>query len=262
MGRGRTRRNLRRQAATVLRAGAVERARPDPEGAPVRPHQQRGQPRRGRQGVLLLPRQHADPLVHEVSLQVSAARVSLPGPGRDQPEPIAGRGGVRTARYRRVRRRPVLRRVRRIRQGEPGGHPGPHHRPQPRARSGRLQVLPTLWFRNTWSWDADEPRPSLREVGPGVIQATHSELGEMWLHCDGSPDLLFTENESNAARLWGRPNATPYVKDAFHDYVISGTRRSGQSGHEPEPRLPPNTRSTCPAAVATTVRLRLAPSPA
>ena len=63
--------HLRRQAATLLRPRALERARPDPQGAPVRPHQQRGQPRRGRQGVLLLRRLHADALVHEVSVQVS-----------------------------------------------------------------------------------------------------------------------------------------------------------------------------------------------
>ena len=88
--------------------------------------------------------------------------------------------------------------------------------------AARLRVLPTLWFRNTWSWGEDERKPSLREVGPGVIQASHHELGEYWLHCDGAPELLFTENESNAQRLWGQPNASPYVKDAFHAYVISG----------------------------------------
>ena len=60
----------------MLRAGAVERQGPDPQGAPVRADQQRGQPRRGRQGVLLLPRQHPDPLVHEVPLQVSAGQLS------------------------------------------------------------------------------------------------------------------------------------------------------------------------------------------
>ncbi|MGB7948264.1 MAG: glucosidase, partial [Candidatus Binatia bacterium] len=95
--------------------------------------------------------------------------------------------------------------------------------------AARLRVLPTLWFRNTWSW-GDDPstssgqaasKPSLREVKPGAIQASHDELGEYWLHCDGSPELLFTENESNAQRLWGQPNASPYVKDAFHRYVIS-----------------------------------------
>ena len=88
--------------------------------------------------------------------------------------------------------------------------------------AARLRVLPTLWFRNTWSWGDDERKPSLREAGPGAIQATHHELGEYWLHCDGDPELLFTENESNAQRLWGQPNASPYVKDAFHAYVVSG----------------------------------------
>ena len=69
--------------------------------------------------------------------------------------------------------------------------------------AARLRVLPTLWFRNTWSWDADQPRPSLREVRPGVIQATHPQLGEYWLSCDGAPELLFTENESNASLSLG-----------------------------------------------------------
>ena len=92
--------------------------------------------------------------------------------------------------------------------------------------AARLRVLPTLWFRNTWSWGEDDRKPSLREAGPGAIQATHHELGEYWLHCDGAPELLFTENESNAQRLWGQPNASPYVKDAFHAYVIAGQREA------------------------------------
>ena len=88
--------------------------------------------------------------------------------------------------------------------------------------AARLRLLPTLWFRNTWSWGEDERKPSLREVGPGVMQATHPELGDYWLYCDGAPELLFTENESNAQRLWGQPNTSPYVKDAFHQYIIAG----------------------------------------
>ena len=68
------------------------------------------------------------------------------------------------------------------------------------------------------------PKPSLRESAPGVIQASHQELGEYRLYCDAARELLFTENESNASRLWGQPNATPYVKDAFHTYVVSGHR--------------------------------------
>jgi hypothetical protein len=87
--------------------------------------------------------------------------------------------------------------------------------------SARLRVLPTLWFRNTWSWGDDDRKPSLREAGPGAIHATHHELGDYWLYCQGDPELVFTENESNASRLWGQPNASPYVKDAFHQYIIS-----------------------------------------
>jgi hypothetical protein len=88
--------------------------------------------------------------------------------------------------------------------------------------AARLRLLPTLWFRNTWSWGEDHRKPSLREAGPGTIQATHHDLGEYWLCCDGAQELLFTENENNAERLWGQPNASPYVKDAFHAYIISG----------------------------------------
>ena len=87
--------------------------------------------------------------------------------------------------------------------------------------AARLRVLPTLWFRNTWSWEEPKSKPSLREAPPGAIQATHPELGDYWLHCEGAPELLFTENESNASRLWGQPNATPYVKDALHEYLIA-----------------------------------------
>jgi len=90
--------------------------------------------------------------------------------------------------------------------------------------AARLRVLPTLWFRNTWSWDASSPKPSLRESAPGIIQASHHQLGEYRLYCDSARELLFTENESNASRLWGQPNATPYVKDAFHTYIVSGHR--------------------------------------
>ncbi len=87
--------------------------------------------------------------------------------------------------------------------------------------AARLQLLPTLWFRNTWSWQAGTPKPSLRAVD-GAIHASHPELGEVTLFCDAAPELLFTENESNTERLWGQPNASPWVKDAFHRYVISG----------------------------------------
>ena len=89
----------------------------------------------------------------------------------------------------------------------------------------QIHVLPTLWFRNTWSWGGeDEPKPVLGQVAKGQIHAFHPQLGEYTLQCDGAAEVLFTENESNAGRLWGQPNPSPYVKDAFHEYVISGKR--------------------------------------
>ena len=136
VGRGRPRRDLRRQAAPVLRPRPLERAGPHPQGARVRPHQQRGEPRRGRQGVLLLPRLDADPLVHEVPLQVPAARVPLPGPPRDEPGADAGGARVRAPRHGDLRRRPVLRRLPRVRQGGTGRHPDPRVGPQPRQGGG------------------------------------------------------------------------------------------------------------------------------
>ena len=135
LGRGRHRRHFRRSADPLLRAGAVERQGPDPEGAVVRPHQQRGQSRRGREGILLLPRLHAHALVHEISLQVPAAGVSLCRPDPEQPPQPRGIR-VRAARHRRLRRRPLFRRVRRVRQGIARRHPDPHHRAQSRARGG------------------------------------------------------------------------------------------------------------------------------
>src|SRR5215469_4187487 len=83
-----------------------------------------------------------------------------------------------------------------------------------------LHVMPTLWFRNTWSWEKDAAKPILLQRQKGVIQASHPQLGELVLYCEGRPELIFTENESNNERLWGQPNPAPYVKDAFHHHVI------------------------------------------
>jgi len=91
-----------------------------------------------------------------------------------------------------------------------------------------LHVLPTLWFRNTWSWGKDLRRPHVRASTnlPSVIAAEleHWKYGKRWLLCAGKPQLLFTENETNFARLFNGRNRTPYVKDAFHEYVIGGNK--------------------------------------
>ena len=91
--------------------------------------------------------------------------------------------------------------------------------------AAELHVLPTLWFRNTWTWNGREPKPELRRLGGEpltTVEASHHELGKRRLYCEGTPELLFTENESNLMRLFKSENYYSYVKDAFHDYVIHG----------------------------------------
>ncbi|MCP9464644.1 MAG: glucosidase [Nitrospira sp.] len=94
----------------------------------------------------------------------------------------------------------------------------------------RLTILPTLWFRNTWSWGLDVRRPRMRSGsgGPGlcVVELTHDYYGRRWLYCEGAPPLLFTENETNTRRLYGDPDGARYVKDSFHDYVIHGDKEA------------------------------------
>ena len=91
-----------------------------------------------------------------------------------------------------------------------------------------IHVLPTLWFRNTWSWESHAPKPSLRQLssphGTGAIAAKHAELGDRWLFVEGAAPLLFTENETNGARVFGSPNATAFVKDGIDEFVVHGRR--------------------------------------
>jgi len=93
-----------------------------------------------------------------------------------------------------------------------------------------LHLLPTLWYRNTWSWGLDVRRPRIlegeRRPRAAVLSTEHRLYGTRWLLAEGEPDLLFTENESNADRLWGVPNEIPWVKDAFHEVVVNGRREA------------------------------------
>ena len=88
--------------------------------------------------------------------------------------------------------------------------------------AAQLDLLPQLWFRNTWNWKRGAAKPELARAGESTVIAQGEGIGTCHLYADGAPKLLFTENESNSERLWNSPNATPFVKDAFHRYVISG----------------------------------------
>ncbi|MEB3214362.1 MAG: glucosidase, partial [Leptolyngbyaceae bacterium] len=99
-----------------------------------------------------------------------------------------------------------------------------------------LHLLPTLWFRNTWSWGRDPRKPLIKVAQTQEsfvsLEARHAELGDRWLYCTPSLDtgetvpLLFTENETNYERLFDTANASPYVKDGIHDYVIHGNEKA------------------------------------
>ncbi len=91
-----------------------------------------------------------------------------------------------------------------------------------------LHMLPQFWFRNTWSWGKDLRRPIARMAasppGTACVELQHWQYGKRWLLSAGNPDLLFTENETNSARLFNGANRSPYVKDAFHEYLIRGNK--------------------------------------
>jgi hypothetical protein len=91
--------------------------------------------------------------------------------------------------------------------------------------AAELHLLPTVWFRNTWSWGRDNRKPQLsvtNAMQPSVISISHPIAGQYSLVVGGAPELLFTENETNAQTLFGSPNPSRYTKDAFHRYLISG----------------------------------------
>ena len=87
-----------------------------------------------------------------------------------------------------------------------------------------LHLLPLLWFRNTWSWEIDAERPTLSATKENTIQAVHPELGTWKLLADGDPELLFCENDSNNAKLFGAPKTEGYFKDGINDYIVEGDK--------------------------------------
>src|SRR5919106_132939 len=120
-----------------------------------------------------------------------------------------------------------------------------------------VHLLPTLWFRNTWAWEPGTMRPHLRAVaGAAAIDVEHAGLGRRRLSCEGDPALLFTENDTNATRLWGVPNAGAFVKDGINDYVVDG-RKDAVNADGTGTRAAAHCRLPGPAGGRATIRLRL-----
>ena len=120
-----------------------------------------------------------------------------------------------------------------------------------------LHLLPTIWFRNNWSWGGTVPgRPRLSRPAPDLIAASHPVLGDRYLYAEKPAAFLFTENESNLQQLLHVPNPTPYVKDAFHNYLVHGVR----AAVNPEPagtKAAAHYPLTVGAGQSVAVRLRL-----
>ena len=201
---------------------------PYPERAPLRPHRRRGKPRRGREGVLLLSRLHADALVHADALQVSAGGVPVREAARGE---RAGAGGgswstssstpassTRTATstssstYAKASPEDILVRDR-------------GRQPRPRGRADSTSSRRSGSATRGRGASTRESRARARAEGPAgaaAVAIAHPAYGDRTLYAEGAPELLFTENETNNRRLFGTENDGPYVKDAFHERVVHG----------------------------------------
>ncbi|HSZ57963.1 MAG TPA: hypothetical protein VK797_20025 [Tepidisphaeraceae bacterium] len=125
--------------------------------------------------------------------------------------------------------------------------------------AAELHVLPTLWFRNTWSWDRSVAKPSLGRIG-GAVRASDPKFAERFLYCDDDVPLLFTENETNTERIFGIPNAGRYVKDGVNNYIVNGRREAinpAQSGT----KVAAHYQMTVDAGGQQVIRLRLTNAP-
>jgi hypothetical protein len=123
-----------------------------------------------------------------------------------------------------------------------------------------LHILPTLWFRNTWSWSKETVRPILQRMphvqGASVVSALHPELGHRFLYCEGEVPLLFTENETNNERLFGTPNQAQYSKDGIDQCVVHG-ESAAVNPHGEGTKVSPHYRVTVQPGRCAVIRLRL-----
>ncbi len=126
------------------------------------------------------------------------------------------------------------------------------------AKAAQLEVIPTLWFRNTWSWQEDAVRPKLFSDKPKEIRVDHPEIADLSLYFEGNPDLMFCENESNPDKVAGAVPSTTTFKDGINDTIVEGDR--SKINLQPEgTKAGTRYKVRIPAGGQTTLRLRLGP---
>ncbi len=119
-----------------------------------------------------------------------------------------------------------------------------------------IHVLPQVWFRNTWSWVTDRPKPSLERAGDDVV-VNHETLGAYVIHFDGPDEIKFCENETNVAKLFGSQETGHLCKDGFHEYLVAG--RKDAVGSHKGTKAAGIYRRTIAAGDSITIRVRLSP---
>jgi hypothetical protein len=120
-----------------------------------------------------------------------------------------------------------------------------------------LNVMPTLWFRNTWSWGYDDYKPNIAANGNGVTGIFHKDLGQLWLHAEGNPQVLFCDNETNNNRLYNFDNGLKYHKDGINDYIVHGANTVNPKKTGTKAAV--NYDINIAAKLRVTLRLRLSP---
>jgi hypothetical protein len=123
-----------------------------------------------------------------------------------------------------------------------------------------LHLLPTLWYRNTWIWGCKHEgcwiKPTIKLAGDSMLQGDHVSFGKHYLVASGKPEFLFTENETNTKKLYGTDNWTPYVKDAFHEYLIH-RNKDAVNPKQVGTKVAAYYKVNVPAGGEITIRLRL-----
>ncbi|SDP70574.1 Glycosyl hydrolase family 63 C-terminal domain-containing protein [Mucilaginibacter sp. OK268] len=120
-----------------------------------------------------------------------------------------------------------------------------------------LNVMPTLWFRNTWSWGYNDYKPYLAANGEGRIEVSHKDLDQLWLHTEGANALLFCDNETNSNRLYNYDNGIKYHKDGINDHIVHGADTVNPRNTGTKAAV--NYDVTVAAKQSVTIRLRLSP---